>query len=348
MFLPKDLIHEIIEYGIWHTYVLCDWIDEKLLNMKYLCKNTHAIQYIEKQINSGIELKNFEMEELCKNKCQEAVELFEEYFINKPGMSDIEDLDFDCIYALSGNPFAIEIIKKHNAIKLITDDSNLYIKNPNAIEFIPKNINEKQLEKLCLNTNPEAIAMIKKSYIEKITQKCLSNLCYNTCSDAIDLVEKLMVNHVLDDDCIMNLCRNKNTKAINLIEYKLFDSLDEFEIPFLCSNPVAINLIERKILPIILKDIDNKESIDEEYKLDLIRGLCENPNALHLLNGVLSDYITYECIESLISNPNALDIIKDKFINQLSSYDYINLSENPSIFIDNRKKILTNILRMFN
>lgn len=243
------------------------------------------------------------LDKLAENTNPFALEIFETFNIENTQSFD----------ALSGNPYAVHILKK-NVNKI---NWNIFSNNtgPGAIELIEKNLNKVNWDSLCLN--PQAIDIIKKN-TNKINWL---NLSENKAAYEIFKRNPGNVN-------IYGLACNPNPKAINIVKklllkksFNLVSISDE-----LSSNP-CIDIID-----IIKEDTD----LIDWHKF------IHNPNAHHILtidfiNNAIKRYEEYVENEEdeLIYGEYNDDYLCDEYNTEFffgEKWYLMGSSKNPKIF----------------
>lgn len=241
------------------------------------------------------------------------------HFIEK----HINILDKETLIKLSRNPFAIEILEKHQD-KIAWND---FVNNPNAIHIVDKNIDLcfKSLDwrgRSDLIRHPDFIHII-----EKHSDKIIDNLL---CSSNLPIIAS-MHNHILIDllekymkkypekipDKTSNyfwngLCENPN--AIRIIKNNL-NKLTNYSWQILAKNPNAIQ--------IIAENLDKLEDLGWN-------NLSNNPNAISILEKNIEKIYWY----GLSTNLNGFKIL-EKYPEKIACYlfvDYENFSVNLPIF----------------
>ena len=261
---------------------------------------------------------------------------------------DSDDMDFDDI---TGEPLVDEF---YNLMwDLISRDTSSqamdlleqHMQHDNWTEYI-------NLGSLCGNTNPRAIHIIEQN-LDKITSSyCWHNIFGNP--NAINIIENNLDQlglSIEEDGTLMYYAlgyspnRNyvellENPKALHIIDNMLGENPALRDSPYLSDllnrnpNPNIISIIKKYTPGGHAADIAHypdainiieEEIEDEEDLLDCWEALCQNPNAIHIIEQNIEKIINiYErendpmnkWWSSLCQNPNAIHII-EKYIEKI-------------------------------
>jgi hypothetical protein len=244
------------------SYKLLDWIDPDKLFWIYLCRNTHAGQLLEKNIDK------IDWENLSSNSCPRVIRILEQhtgkvdwsYLSANSGAVDILKKNQDKIHwtELASNPCprAIELLEQfiqthQDEPELMIDIWDILSSNPYAIHLLEKNPDKIDWYELSENTS--AIHLLEK------------NLLHSDKIDWFGLSRNPAALHILEKNLDKirwtALHFNTNPKAIQLLE-KNPDKIDWQDISF---HPQSFPLLEQ-----------NPDKIDWS-------SLSENSGAIHLL-----------------------------------------------------------------
>jgi hypothetical protein len=234
-------------------YKLKDFINMEVLHYGFF-KNPNAIHFIEKNLKKYIQEQDIKKYLIIRRLCENpnAMHLIEDL------IQTHETVDWKNIFS---NPGAVYLIEEKLKIQPEDIDWNSVCKNPNALHLIEK---RPKIKYTSLLQNPNAVHIIEKC----LDQGRLKNI-FN----------------------IADVYTNPN--LIHLIKEKInIHSKEYWYWPYLCMNPGAVDIIEKKL------------EIDPEVYSGVWHILCQNPNASHITN---TDSVNWSY---LCENPSIFELEK--------------------------------------
>jgi hypothetical protein len=236
--------------------------DKQIMNLDYLALNPTAIniikKYVEKRLSNSLTKSLYNslyniLVQLSYNTAPEAIYLISKVLETNPNE------DYICWRGLSGNPTAIDLIKKYPH-KI---DWHSLCKNPApaAIDLITKQLKKnpksKKISWQSLCRNPAALHIIQSNRSKIITDiLCMNELCMNTAPEAIHLIKSIMENYPFMVD-LKYLSSNTTPEAIEILE----TNLDKIDWMRLSRNPAAIHLLEANPDKISWKELSANPAI---------------------------------------------------------------------------------------
>jgi hypothetical protein len=359
--LPDDVLRRLtlINYkSLLTTYKLRDWIPPRKIDWSSLSLNPNAIDFLSLAKNK----KHIDYSQLCKNTNPRAMKMVADELARSPNNPNID------WYALSGNPYAIDILdaNRYNiewsamssntspkAIQLINDiqlaraNGRLtlywYVISANtsteAVNFLnlPENYSYIWWDFLSANTNPKAIEMLIKKESEEFN---LNNADFNSLKDNQRISWK-------------NL--SGNPKAISLLEKKweeekvlMRDNMAKYKIlrkkeyilawDKMSGNPNAIHLLRAKIAEERKMSAKEYKKLEDAEKVNW-KNLSANEKAIRLLEENPTKIDWYE----LCKNPKAIRVIEKELLVRPENINWNRLSQNHAavrILENNKDKIV--------
>jgi hypothetical protein len=287
---------------------LRDWIDEDQIRNYWLSMNPNAIQYLEK--NPDV------IDWVFLTENPNCVSILEQ---NLDKMVEMRWYD---LFKYATSIFTIE--KYLNTIPPAESYWSALSGNPVAMQILKKNPDKISIRHLCFNTHPDAIKILEENY-DKINWNIL---CSNP--SAISLIERRLSEPYIQEVYFLDFRSERPYKNINwdtLAEnpnalHILEQNKDKIGYNGLCNNPNIAVFLERN--PDVLEDIirlfpSNKQCFWYNLSKNPAPGVMEifekHPDKIHWA------YFT--------ENPSAIELLEQ---NQ-DKINYKKLAKNPAIFV---------------
>lgn len=334
--LPKAVVDIISEYA--KEYHIFEHINKKMINWTNVNRYTKCVDFL--FTNPGyiiledvicnehaIDLikiipEKFELVQLCSIDCVDIITYV------KQNIDKIYNIP-ETWLNLSKNPSGVDLIDiyaekllKINGLNLDGIVHNL-CENPNGVSFIEKKLH-KFGKKFCktrmwetLNTNPSAFYLFKL-FPDKINW--ITFATYQTNHECVPLLEKniekvradewfAILDNILYIDIVMkNLDKIINDPFWHMGLFCHFEELSKDKLD--------------KYVPVIVKYL-NMNNCEEYVKKNLWAYICENPNAVHIIEKN-QDKIN---LQALCYNYNATHLI-EKRLDEIKNDGWYNLSGN--------------------